>query len=240
MIHQSTRRRVWDKLLESLGSAEAGGRELDIVIHYLLGAQAEEAGGEAGQMIELLVEEGYPWEVVSELLDATLPPYTTALDAALPGENIVLALHSPRRGRWAAVHKTPGGEQVLVWAASECLARRRAALKSLGANLPMRAAAAPVRPAKPAMPSVAKPAPGAFAARPAPSAFAAKPAPSAFGAKPAPSAFGAKPAPSAHGWSRIPATAMQVATAEDAATQDAATQDAGAPEEGETEWKILF
>ena len=139
MIHQSTRRRVWDKLLESLGGAEAGGRELDIVIHYLLGSQAEDGGGEAGQMIELLVEEGYPWEVVSELLDAELPPYTTALDAALPGENIVLALHSPRRGRWAAVHKTPGGQQVLVWAASECLARRRAALKAIGANLPARA-----------------------------------------------------------------------------------------------------
>ncbi len=139
MIHQSTRRRVWDKLLESLGSAEAGGRELDIVIHYLLGAQAEDAGGEASQMIELLVEEGYPWAVVSELLDAELPPYTTALDAALPGENIILALHSPRRGRWAAVHKTSDGQQVLVWAASECLARRRAALKSIGANLPARA-----------------------------------------------------------------------------------------------------
>ena len=161
MIHQSTRRRVWDKLLESLGSAEAGDRELDIVIHYLLGAQAEDAGGEAGQMIELLVEEGYPWDVVSELLDAELPPYTTALDAALPGENIVLALHSPRRGRWAAVHKTPGGQQVLVWAASECLARRRAALKSLGAQPRARATPTPARASKPAAPAATEPAPGA-------------------------------------------------------------------------------
>ena len=139
MIHQSTRRLVWEKLLESLGGAEADGRELDIIIHYLLGSQAEDAGGEASQMIELLVEEGYPWEVVSELLDAALPPYTTTLDAALPGENIILALHSPRRGRWAAVHKTPAGQQVLAWAASECLARRRAALKGIGAKLPARA-----------------------------------------------------------------------------------------------------
>ncbi len=161
MIHQSTRKRVWEKLLESLGGAEAGGRELDIVIHYLLGSQAEDAGGEASQMIELLVEEGYPWEVVSELLDAELPPYTTTLDAALPGENIVLALYSPRRGRWAAVHNTPNGQQVLVWAASECLARRRAALKGLGANPPARATAAPARPAKPAVASAAMPAPGA-------------------------------------------------------------------------------
>jgi len=71
----------------------------------------------------------------------------------------VLALHSPRRGRWAAVHKTPGGQQVLVWAASECLARRRAALKALGAILLARATAAPASPAKPAAPSAAKPAP---------------------------------------------------------------------------------
>jgi hypothetical protein len=158
MIHLSTRKRVWEKLLESLGGAEAGGRELDIVIHYLLGARAENAGGEAGQMIGLLVEEGYPWEVVSELLDAELPPYTTALDAALPGENIVLALYSRRRGRWAAVQETPSGEQVLVWAAGECLARRRAALKALGADLLSRNTAptkpaVPVRPATPAEPT---------------------------------------------------------------------------------------
>ncbi len=203
MIHQSTRRRVWDKLLESLGGAEAGGRELDIIIHYLLGAQTEDAGGEAGQMIELLVEEGYPWDVVSELLDAELPPYTTALDAALPGENIVLALHSPRRGRWAAVHKTPGGQQVLVWAASECLARRRAALKALGAILLARATAAPAKSAKPAAP-----------------AKSAKPA-----APPV-----TKPAPSAHGWSRIPEETTQDAATQDAATEEGRASEEGETE----------
>ncbi len=143
MIHQSTRKRVCDKLLESLGSAVRGSRELDIIISYLLG----DTSSDAGQMIQLLVEEGYPWGVVSELLDEDLAPYTTTLDAALPGENIVLALYSPKRARWAAVHKTPAGEQVLVWAASECLARRRAALKALRATLVPRAAAAPARPA---------------------------------------------------------------------------------------------
>ena len=45
MIHLNTRKRVWEKLLESLGGAEAGGRELDIVIHYLIGAQASDGGG---------------------------------------------------------------------------------------------------------------------------------------------------------------------------------------------------
>ncbi len=143
MIHQSTRRRVCDKLLESLGSAERGGRELDIIISYLLGEAPGEAAGETNQMIQLLVEEGYSWQVVSELLDAELPAYTGSLDAVLPGENIVLVLYSAKRKRWAAVHKTPSGEQILVWAANECLARRRAALKALRATLPPRPAAGP-------------------------------------------------------------------------------------------------
>ena len=214
MIHQSTRRRVWDKLLESLGSAKAGGRELDIVIHYLLGAQAEDAGGEAGQMIELLVEEGYPWEVVSELLDAELPPYTTALDAALPGENILLALYSPRRGRWAAVHKTPSGQQVLVWAASECLARRRAALKALGATLLARVTAAPAMPAAPLAPQGM---PQGMPQRAPQRTQQRTPRPTR---QPAP-----RHAPNVQGWSRMPETG---------------TQEVDAPDDREAEWKILF
>ncbi len=182
MIHQSTRKRVCDKLLESLGSARRGGRELDIIICYLLG----DTSSEAGKMIQLLVEEGYPWDVVAELLDEELPPYTTTLDAALPGENIVLALHSPRRGRWAAVHETPAGEQVLVWAASECLARRRAALKAMRATLLPR----PV-PAKP-------PAPTKPAARATPRAVPRPPTHPPTGAE-AP-----QPAASPHGWSLTP------------------------------------
>ncbi len=162
MIHQSTRKRVCDKLLESLGSARRGGRELDIIICYLLG----DTSSEAGKMIQLLIEEGYPWNVVAELLDEELPPYTTTLDAALPGENIVLALHSPRRGSWAAVHETPAGEQVLVWAASECLARRRAALKAMRATLLPRPV--PAKPAaRPAPRAVPRPATGAGAPQPA-------------------------------------------------------------------------
>jgi hypothetical protein len=147
MIHQSTRRRVCDKLLESLGSAERGGRELDIIISYLFGEPPGEAASETNQMIQLLVEEGYPWQVVSELLDAELPAYTGSLDAALPGENVVLTLYSAKRKRWAAVHKTPADEHVLVWATSECLARRRAALKALRATLAPPAAAGPAEPA---------------------------------------------------------------------------------------------
>ena len=174
MTRQSTRERVCDKLLESLGSAQHGSRELDVIICNLFG----DTSSEAGKMIRLLVEEGYPWPVVSELLDEDLPPYTTVLDAALPGENIVLTLYSSRRGRWAAVHETPAGEQVLVWAAGECLARRRAAITALGATLSPRA-----------VPESGKP-----AARPGPRAVPRPPS----GAETAP------PAANRRGWSLVP------------------------------------
>ncbi len=206
MTRQSTRERVCDKLLESLGRAQHGSRELDIIICNLFG----DASSQAGKMIRLLVEEGYPWHVVSELLDEDLPPYTTTLDAALPGENIVLALYSPRRGRWAAVHETPAGEQVLVWAATECLARRRAALKAIGATLLPRAVPASAKPPAPAKP----------AARPVPRAVP----------RPPTGAAAAQPAPSPHGWSLVPDP--------EAAPEDVEPEDV--EEEGEEEWKILF
>ena len=100
MIHQSTKSKVFEKLIASLESARGGNRELDIIISFMLG----DTSTDAGKMIQLLVEEGYSWSVISELLDEDLPPYTSALDAAVPRENIMLALYSPRRAKWAAVH----------------------------------------------------------------------------------------------------------------------------------------
>lgn len=132
MSQRTTRARVLGKLLESLGTAETGSRELDIVIAYVLG----DTSSEAGRMIQLLVEEGYSWDIVSELLDEDLAPYTSSLDAAVPGERIVLSLYSRRRRRWAAVQGSADGPELpgakaLSWAATECLARRRAALRAL-------------------------------------------------------------------------------------------------------------
>ena len=123
MVHQHTRTKVLEKLIESLQSAEKGSRDLDIIVSFVLG----DTLSDAGKMIHLLVEEGYPWDVISELVDEDLAPYSTSLDAAVPGENIVMALYSPRRSKWAAVHRTPADKYVIVWAASECLARRAAA-----------------------------------------------------------------------------------------------------------------
>lgn len=158
MVHQSTKTKVFEKLVASMQSAERGSRELDIVISFLLG----DTSSDAGKMIQLLVEEGYPWDVISELLDEDLPAYTSSLDAALPGENIVLSAYSPRRAKWAAVHRTAQGAHLLDWAASESLARRLAALKALRPDLlrPREARAsgpAPprARPAAPAEPGPA-------------------------------------------------------------------------------------
>mgnify|MGYP001278531893 CR=1 FL=1 len=139
MRQDGTRVRVLDRLMASLASAETGSRELDIIISFVLGATS----GEAGRLVALLVEEGYPWDIVSELLDHDLPAYTSSLDAAIPGENIVLAIYSSRRRRWGAAHGTADGQHVLRWAATECLARRLAALSALIATAGQTAAAAP-------------------------------------------------------------------------------------------------
>ncbi|RMD64262.1 MAG: hypothetical protein D6826_02925 [Alphaproteobacteria bacterium] len=140
MTHPGTRARVLDKLLGSLESAQAGSRELDIIVTFVLGDTATDAG----RMIQILVEEGYPWDVVSELLDEDVPAYTSSLDAAVPGEAIVLSAYSSKRGRWLAAHRNDDGGRVLAWAASECLARRLAALKALRATLAHEAAPEPV------------------------------------------------------------------------------------------------
>jgi hypothetical protein len=147
MIRHSTKAKVFDKLIESLEHAEAGGRDLDVLIAFILGDTASESG----QLIQLLVEEGYAWDVVSELLDTDLPTYTRSLDRVLPGENIVLSLRSAKRSKWAAVHESPRGERFLAWASDECLARRLAALKGLRAG----GFAEPRRPEPPAARDIA-------------------------------------------------------------------------------------
>jgi hypothetical protein len=139
VLHQSTTTKVSEKLLASLASARRGSRELDIVVSFVLG----DTSSDAGKMIQLLVEEGYPWDVISELLDEELAAYTNSLDAAVPGENIVLSAYSRKRKQWAAVHRAMDGEQITGWAATECLARRLAGLQAILRDRRQRAATAP-------------------------------------------------------------------------------------------------
>ena len=103
-------------------------------------------------MIQLLVEEGYPWDVISDLLDEDLPPYTTSLDARIPGENVVLSAYSRKRKQWVAVHRLAGGEQLSAWAATECLARRLSGLQAQRKRSQRAPSQSPARPAAPQTP----------------------------------------------------------------------------------------
>ena len=118
-----------DDLIGALEHAPDGGTDLDRRIAFQLGLPI----GESDQMIKLLLFEGYGWDVISELVQSENPCFSTSLDARIPGENIVLAMHSSKRGQWVAIHRSAGGVDFLAWAASEPLARRAAALRGLRA-----------------------------------------------------------------------------------------------------------
>lgn len=118
-----------DDLIGALEDAPEGGTDLDRRIAFQLGLPI----GESDQMIKLLLFEGYGWDVISELVQSENPCFSTSLDARIPGENIVLAMHSRKRGQWVAIHRSAGGVDFLAWAASEPLARRAAALRGLRA-----------------------------------------------------------------------------------------------------------
>jgi hypothetical protein len=119
------------RVVLALQTAPAGSQELDCMISYAL----ELARGEFDQvMMELLVNEGYSWKVISEIWEGKVARYTQSLDAGIEGENIAFAMKSERREQWAAVHKAPDGTEFVAWARTEILARRLAALKGILAD----------------------------------------------------------------------------------------------------------
>ena len=116
------------KVISTLGEAARGGEDIDIRISVALG----DLQSGSAKLLRLFVEEGYDWNVISSLLDEQVPPYTTSLNANVPGESIVGVLYSRKRGRWAAIHRAPDGrEEGPVWAATEALARRAAGLAGI-------------------------------------------------------------------------------------------------------------
>jgi len=116
------------RVMSSLETAPEGSQELDCMITYAL----KLARGEFDQvMMELLVNEGFSWHIISEIWDGKVAPYTQSLDSGIEGENIAFVMRSDRRSQWAAVHKTPGGEEYVAWAKTEILARRLAGLKGI-------------------------------------------------------------------------------------------------------------
>ncbi len=115
-----------DDLIGSLNRAEAGGLKLDTLMAYAV------AGSDlrTATLRDIMTEGSFSLEVAGELLDGHPPPFTRTLDAAIPGENIVLATYSDKRGQWAAVQRDADGREFMSWAATEALARRAAALQA--------------------------------------------------------------------------------------------------------------
>jgi len=123
------------RVMSALETAPRGSQELDCMISYAL----ELARGEFDQvMMELLVNEGFSWNVISEIWEGKVAPYTQSLDSGIEGENIAFVMRSDKRAQWAAVHKAADGEEYVAWARTEILARRLAALNGLLAQVAKR------------------------------------------------------------------------------------------------------
>lgn len=104
-------------LIGALERAESPDRALDRAIAVGLGIGPEPVDGRA------------PHRFCGPADEPVVPRYTASLDSCIPGENIVLALRPGDGNRWVAVHRLADGVEVIAWAATECLARRAAALK---------------------------------------------------------------------------------------------------------------
>jgi len=104
-------------LIGALERAESSDRVLDRAIAFGLGIGPEPVDGEV------------PNRFCGPADEPAVPHYTASLDSCIPGENIVLALRPGDGNRWVAVHRLADGVEVIAWAATECLARRAAALK---------------------------------------------------------------------------------------------------------------
>ena len=113
-----------DELIERLQEAPGGSRELDAHIHLTSFAKPTALGIFYG-------DEGWP-----DRTHPSVPPYSTSLDAALPGELITSMTHDPVAGTYHAVNSTPCalGEYRLTSATAhtEPLARRIARLRAMG------------------------------------------------------------------------------------------------------------
>lgn len=134
-------------LIDMLETAQEGGLKLDTIIAYAV------AGADlvTETLREVVMEGGFSVDVAGELLDGRPPPFTRTLDAAIPGENIVLAVYSNRRGRWAAVQRDSDGTEYVAWGTTEALARRAAALRGVREKTPP-----PARESAPAPKNIAR------------------------------------------------------------------------------------
>lgn len=117
-------------LLPVLERADRGSARLDLLIAYLV----DVASPDDLRRIEIFRDEGYLPERVADLLGYVPQPYTSRLDATVPGENVILSMYSREQKRWAAIHRRVSGEEDIHWGATEPLARRIAALYAIMAE----------------------------------------------------------------------------------------------------------
>lgn len=113
-------------LITEIEDATGGSEALDARIHFGYRVAARRSP----DISTILIDEGISWPIVEAVLEEQIPPFTTSLDASLAGEDISFVIRSTKRGRWGAMQKARGGEEVLAWAATEALARRLAALRT--------------------------------------------------------------------------------------------------------------
>lgn len=147
-----------ERVIDAIEQADFGSKLLDIMIATAVGA----GSSKFSRLVNVLMDEGYSWDTMQEIFDEEVKPYSRSLDAAVPGESIVMVAHAPKRARWAALHRTMDGREVLAWAATEVLARRLAGLKALQAGrnrAPSPGVPAGTSSAVPAAPSAAAPEP---------------------------------------------------------------------------------
>src|SRR3546814_6044378 len=96
------------RVVSALQTAPSGSQELDCMISYAL----ELARGEFDQvMMQLLVSEGYSWNVISEIWEGKVARYTQSLDCAVErSEEHTSQLQSLMRNSYAVFclkKKTP-------------------------------------------------------------------------------------------------------------------------------------
>lgn len=112
---------------------------------------------DSATVLRILLDNAAEQNDPATLLASDCPHYTTSLDAAIPGENIILSLYQPKRQAWTAVHRSDRGD-IVGTGASEPLARRVAALKAILATGTGSAAVRPIptmtpTPSQPSIPT---------------------------------------------------------------------------------------
>lgn len=117
---------TYAEVIEALEAAAGPDRVNDLMLAYATGQGSDELR----RTLPMLLEEGFSWTAIGEVLASEAPSYTGSLDAALPWERVVFTMYSRKREQWSAIHRGTDGRETAAWAATEPLARRLAAMKA--------------------------------------------------------------------------------------------------------------